>query len=127
MPSHRVHKKLDKLLFGWSCGRVHDFISARCDIQEVFRALIEDFLIEYHQNIEPESFEEKAKRAFLKQEEKLKMILELNQLFKKKVPYNRRNYSKTSTIQTIIKEETIKLAQYVRGSKSMYAPIFEVI
>ena len=85
-----------------------------CDLQELFRASIENFLVEYHQNIVPESFEQRGKRFFLKKEEKLKLILELNNLFQKKIPYNRRNYSKTVKIQAIIKEETIKIAQYLR-------------
>jgi len=93
-----------------------------CDIQELFRALIEDFLITYHQNLEPENFEQKEKRVFLKPNEKLKLILEVNHLFKKKVPYKRRNYSKTTTIRTIIKEEPIKLAQFLRENK-IYEPI----
>ena len=92
-----------------------------CDIQEIFRALIEEFLIGYHQNLEPESFEQKGKRIFLKPDEKLKLILALNRLFKKKVPYKRRNFSKTTTVRTIIKEEPIKLAQYLRGNK-IYEP-----
>jgi hypothetical protein len=40
--------------------------------------LIEDFLVKYHQNLEPESFDQKSNRAFLKDEEKLKLILEKN-------------------------------------------------
>ena len=93
-----------------------------CDIQEIFRTLIEDFLGTYHQNLEPESFEQKGKRIFLKPDEKLKLILALNRLFKKKVPYKRRNFSKTTTIRTIIKEEPLKLAQYLRGNK-IYEPL----
>jgi len=87
--------------------------------------LIEDFIITYHQNLEPESFEQKEKRVFLKPNEKLKMILEVNRLFKKKVPYKRRNYSKTTTIRTIIKEEPIKLAQYLRENKT-YEPVIGI-
>jgi len=79
----------------------------------LFRALIEDFLLTYHQNLEPESFEQKGKRTYLKPEEKLKLILEVNRLFKRKVPYKRRNFSKITTIRTITKEEPIKLAQYI--------------
>jgi len=97
-----------------------------CDIQEIFRASIEEFLIKYHQNLEPESFEQNGKRIFLKPNEKLKIILEINRLFKRKVPYRRRNYSKTTTIRTVIKEEPIKLAQYIRGNKAIYKPITKV-
>ena len=94
-----------------------------CDIQEIFRTVIEDFLVKHHQNIEPESFELKGKRVFLKEKEKLKLILEVSNLLKKRIPYQRRNYSKTVKIQTILKEETLKLAQFLRGKNEIYEPI----
>lgn len=94
-----------------------------CDVQEIFRILIEEFLVTYHQKLEPESFEQKGKRSFLKPKQKLKLILQINHLFKKRIPYKRRNYSKKTTIRTIIKEEPIKLAQYLRGNKSFYEPL----
>ena len=37
-----------------------------CDIQEMFRVLIEDFMISYALPLEPESFEQHGKRIFLK-------------------------------------------------------------
>ncbi len=91
-----------------------------CDIQEIFRTVIEDFLVMYHQNIEPESFEPKGNRIFLKPEPKLELILEINRLFKKRIPYLRRNYSKKATIRTIIREKTIKLAQFIKRNGSNY-------
>jgi len=91
-----------------------------CDVQEIFRALVEDFLLTYHQNLEPGSFKQKGKRTFLKP--KLKLILEINRLFKKKIPYVRRNYSKLTTIRTVINEEPIKLAQFLRGDRANYKP-----
>jgi CRISPR-associated protein Cas1 len=94
-----------------------------CDVQEIFRVLIEEFLVKYHQKLEPESFEQKGKRVFLKPEQKLKLILEVTRLFRKRIPYKRRNCSKKTTIHTIIKEEPIKLAKYLRGNKSFYEPL----
>lgn len=43
------------------------------------------------------------------------MIKAINRLLDQKVPYVRRNYTKTTKIRTVIKEEPIKLAQYIRG------------
>jgi len=96
-----------------------------CDVQEIFRALIEDFLVTYHQNLEPESFTQKEKRIFLKSKEKLRLILEINRLFKKRILNKRRNYSKKTTIRTVIKEEPIKLAQYLRENKT-YEPVIGI-
>ena len=94
-----------------------------CDIQEIFRSLIEDFLVGYHKNLEPGNFEEKGKRIFLKPQEKLRFILEINKLFKQKAPYNRRQTSKKTMIRTIIKEETIKLGQFIRRNTKNYKPL----
>lgn len=97
-----------------------------CDIQEIFRTVIEDFLVAYHQNLTPESFEQKGQRTFLKSNEKLKLILEINHFFKKRTPYKRRNYSSKTRIRTIIKEEPIKLAQYLRGNNTAYEPFLKL-
>ena len=86
-----------------------------CDIQEIFRTLIEKFLIEHQHNLEAESFEQKRKRIFLKREKKLEFILGVQKLFTKRIPYERRNIKGKATIRTIIKEETIELAQYIIG------------
>lgn len=69
-----------------------------CDIQEIFRALIEDFLITYHQNLEPDSFEQKSKRLFLKQKEKLNLVLEVWKLFKRGT-WKNHNRQKESNIK----------------------------
>ena len=89
----------------------------------MFRYLIEDFLLEYHQNLEPECFELKGKRVFLKEKEKLKLILEVSNLLKRRIPYERRNYSKTVKINTILQEETLKLAKFLRGKNEIFEPI----
>ena len=102
--------------------KLTDLCGCVWEIQEIFRTLIEDFLVTYHQNLEPESFEQKGKRTFLKPKQKLKLILQINHLFKKKIPYVRRNYSKLTTIRTVINEEPIKLAQFLRGDRANYKP-----
>ena len=92
-----------------------------CDVQEIFRALIENFLVTYHQKLEPGSFEQKGKRSFLKTEE-LRLIIEIKCLLKRRISYTRRKYSKKATIRTIIKEEAIKLAQYLRENNTSLQP-----
>jgi len=95
-----------------------------CDIQEIFRALIEDFLITYHQYLEPESFEQRGQRIYLKPREKLNMILAINKLFNRRINHTRiKNFGKKAKIRTIIKGgESIKLAQYLRGNTTIYKP-----
>ena len=100
----------------------HTTLAMVCDIQELFRMFIEDFLLTYHSKLEKDSFEKHDNRMFLKYSEKFEMIKSIIEKLDEKIPYNRRNYSKTTKIRTIIKEETIKLAQYILEKKYRFIP-----
>ena len=64
---------------------------------------------------------------FLKRKESYKLIKTVNGLFDKRVKHQRiKKFGKYSTIRTIIKEEPIKLALYLRGEKTSYNPIMMV-
>lgn len=99
-----------------------------CDIQEIFRGMIDEFLIEYSQKLTEESFERKGERMFLKQKESYKMIKAINELFDKRIKHQRiKKYGERSKIRTAIREEPVKMAQYLRGEKGDYHPAsFEV-
>ena len=58
-----------------------------CDIQEIFRGLIDEFLIEYSQKLTEDDFENKNGRMFLKQKERYKMIKAINELFDKRIEH----------------------------------------
>jgi len=94
------------------------------DMMESFRALIEDFLLSYHTQLGKDSFEKHGDRMFLKQDEEIKMIRAINNLLDQKVPYVRRNYTKTTKVRTVIKEEPIKLANYIREHTLNFIPFF---
>lgn len=95
-----------------------------CDIQEIFRGIIDDFLIEYSQSMSEDDFEKKNRRMFLKRKESYRMIKAINKLFDKRIKHQRiKKYGKRSKIRTAIREEPIKLAQYLRGEKESYEPI----
>lgn len=58
---------------------------------------------------------------FLKQKESYKVIKAINELFEKRIERQRiKKFGRYSAIKTIIKEEAIKLGQYLRGDKSIY-------
>jgi CRISPR-associated protein Cas1 len=98
-----------------------------CDIQEVFRGLIDEFLVEYSQKLNEDDFENKNGRMFLKRKETYKMIKAINVLFDKRIQHQRiKKYGKYSTIRTAIREEPIKLAQYLRGENESYEPVIFV-
>jgi hypothetical protein len=69
------------------------------------------------------SFITKGKQTFLTQSEQLNFILALNRIFDNKIPYNRRNQSKVTSIMTIIREEPLKLAQYLREQFGNFKPV----
>ena len=95
-----------------------------CDIQEVFRGLIAEFLIEYGQNLHENDYENKNGRIFLKRKESYKFIKAINELFDRRIQHQRiKKYGEHSKIRTAIREEPIKLAQYLRGEKERYEPI----
>ncbi len=53
-----------------------------------------------------------------------KMIKAINRLFDKRVKHQRiKNYGTRSKIRTVIREEPVKLAQYLRGEKGKYEPV----
>ena len=94
-----------------------------CDIQEIFRGMIDEFLIGYSQNLSEDDFEDKNGRMFLKRKESYKMIKAINELFDKRIKHQRiKKYGEHSKIRTAIREEPIKLAQYLRGEKESYKP-----
>ena len=95
-----------------------------CDIQEIFRCFIDDFIISYILRLDPiDSFEQQGTRWFLTPKETKKFIIELNKLFDSQIEHQRiKKFGKKAKIRTIIKEEPIKLAQYLRDEKPGYLP-----
>jgi len=60
---------------------------------------------------------------FLKKEESYKLIKAINELFDKRIRHQRiKKYGEQSKIRTAIREEPMKLAQYLRGEKESYKP-----
>jgi hypothetical protein len=63
-------------------------------------------------------------RMFLKREESYKMIKAINELFDKRIKHQRiKRFGEYSKIRTAIREEPIKLGQYLRDEKERYEPI----
>jgi CRISPR-associated protein Cas1 len=95
-----------------------------CDIQEIFRSLIDEFLINYSQKLSEDDFENKNGRVLLKQKESYKLIKAINGLFDKRIEHQRiKKYGDRSKIRTAIREESIKMAQYIRGEKERYESV----
>ena len=96
-----------------------------CDFQELFRQLIDKFLLSYVLELDiQDSFEKRGNRTFLTPKETGKFITALNNLFNRKIDHMRmKQFGKKSKIKTIIREEPLKLAQFLRDEKSEYQPV----
>jgi CRISPR-associated protein Cas1 len=95
-----------------------------CDLIELFRYSIDEFLITYILKLDPKnSFEMKGSKPYLTPIEMKNYILELSRTFDKTLEHQRiKNFGKRAKLRTIIKEEPLRLAQYLRGEKTEYTP-----
>ncbi len=93
------------------------------DIQDLFRGVIDEFLIDYAQKLNPSNFEIKGDRMFLKEKQSYLMIKELDKVFEKRIKHKMMSFGEHPKIRTAIREEPLRLAQYLRGEKEEYKPL----
>ncbi len=103
-----------------------------CDFQEIYRCLIDNFLIQYSQKLKSKDFEKcyergyynkKVPRKYLRHTEINNLIKSLDKYFEIKVEIPRIRRGKKSSIETVIKNEASLLAQFIRGEKKdMWIP-----
>ncbi len=107
-----------------------------CDMMELYRYLIDDFLIVYSQNLTAKDFTVKnewfssnrlGKRQVLNKEKTRELTQKLNQLFKVKVDVPRFKFGKSQTIETLISEEAYLLAKYLRNEWDLWKPRLVVV
>jgi CRISPR-associated protein Cas1 len=103
------------------------------DIQEIYRYLIDDFLIQYCQRIcqkdfsiktESASHGKKGKREYPSDSETTKLLDELNRFFEEKVKIKRIRNGEYQTLETLINEETLFSAKYLRKGRDSCNPRF---
>jgi hypothetical protein len=94
-----------------------------CDFQELYRYLIDDFLIEYCKRISKKDFvtkteaasrRKRGKREYLSNSETKTLLDELNRFFEIRVEVKRIRNGEHQTIETLINEETLLFAKYLR-------------
>ena len=102
-----------------------------CDFQEIYRCLIDDFLIKYSQKLKQKHFKKyyekgyrgkKTPRIYLNHSETNNLVENLNKYFETKIEIPRIRRGKKQTIGTLINEEAILLAMYPRNEKSTWTP-----
>jgi CRISPR-associated protein Cas1 len=102
-----------------------------CDFQELYRYLIDDFAIQYCQKLakldftfktEKASGHKKGKREYLNYVETKDFTKKLNDCFQTTVEIPRIKVGERQTLETLISEEALLFAKYLRNEKKEWNP-----
>ena len=102
-----------------------------CDFQELYRYLIDDFVIQFCQGLKKRDFtvksesitrKRKGKREYLNNAETRRMMKELQEHFESMVDIPLMRQGNRQRIETLINEETLLLAKYLRGERKIWVP-----
>ena len=102
-----------------------------CDLEELYRYLIDDFVFDYVQGFKPSDFitkevqtskNRKGKREYLNDVNTKEMMRELQDYFETKIEIPLIRFGKRQRIETLINEETLLLAKYIRGEIREWVP-----
>ena len=131
----RVHKALLKAKLEPYLGFLHSLQHGKpslvCDFQDLYRYLIDDFLIERCRKLRKKDFVvvtdfmmrlRMGKRIHLCEYETDSLADGLNGLFNRYVEIPRIKHGKRQTLDTLINEEALLLAKYLRNEKKEWMP-----
>lgn len=102
-----------------------------CDFQELYRYLVDDFVIKYCKELAKRDFtlkteklsaQKKGKREYLNDVETKDFTAKLNIYFETNVEIPRIKIGERQTIETLINEEALLFAKYLRGEKKDWLP-----
>lgn len=102
-----------------------------CDFQELYRYLIDSFLISFSQSLKPRDFVVKTewfsanrlgKRQVLSHEKTKELTEKLNRFFETKIPISRIKHGSKQQIETLINEEASLFAKYLRNERDSWIP-----
>jgi CRISP-associated protein Cas1 len=131
----RIHKALLKAKLEPYLGFLHSVQHGKpslvCDFQELYRYLIDDFLIERCQKLHKKDFVlvtdfmmhlKMGKKIHLKEYETNSLAEDLNAFFDRIVDVERIKIGKRQTIDTLISEEALLFAKYLRRERKYWTP-----
>jgi len=102
-----------------------------CDFQELYRHFMDDFLIQYCQQITSKDFiiktedmtrHKKGKRVYLNDVQTRDLMKQLDTLFEALVEVPRMRVGKRQTFDTLINEEALLLAKFLRNERTTWSP-----
>ena len=133
--SWKIYRALIKAKLETHIGFLHRIQENRpslvCDLLEIYRCLIDDFLIRYSQKLKRTDFEKcyekghyekKTPRIYLNHPNTNNLVKMLNKYLEIKVEIPRIRRGKKSSIETLINDEASLLAKYIRGDTDTWIP-----
>lgn len=102
-----------------------------CDLMEIYRYLIDNYVLDFLQNVSLNDFIAKkdwfsggrlGKRYVLNEEKTEKFVNGLEAYFEIKVSVPRVRHGESQTIETLINEEATLLALFLRGDRKTWKP-----
>lgn len=102
-----------------------------CDFQELYRYVIDDYVIQYCQRLAKRDFtfktekmsgQKKGKREYLSDVETKDFTAKLNNYFETTVEIPRIKVGERQTIETLISEDALLFAKYLRNEKKDWTP-----
>jgi CRISPR-associated protein Cas1 len=102
-----------------------------CDLMELYRYLVDDFIIEYCTGLKKKDFalkredyssKRKGEREYLNKDLAKDMMRRLNSFFESTVEVPRIKYGNKQTVETLINEEAMLFARYLRNERQSWNP-----
>lgn len=102
-----------------------------CDFQELYRYLVDDFVVEYCKKVEARDFvlktenctsSKRGKRQYLNEAKTRNLINEMDKYLKTRVRIPRLTHGNKQRIETLISEEASLFAMYLRGERKTWNP-----
>jgi CRISPR-associated protein Cas1 len=133
--SWKIHVALLKAHLEPYLGYLHEIVFGRpsliCDFLELYRYLMDDFVLTYARNLKPRDFKlkdedfssnRKGKRQYLNDRMQREYLKKLNAYFMSKVEVPRIRKGEHQEIETLISEEALLFAKYLRNEIDIWNP-----
>lgn len=138
--SSKVHVALIKAKLEPFLGFLHGIQFGKpslvCDFIELYRYQVDNFLVDYARNLTPRDFiiksedyskKRKGKRQYLNEELTNQFIKKLNVYFESTVEIPRIKIGKRQKLETLIDEEALLLAKYLRDERKSWVPRIAIL
>jgi len=131
----KVHIALVKAKLEPFLGFVHSTQYSKpslvCDFQELYRCLIDDFLVQHCQDLKVKDFGFKTERVtekrvvsrqYLEKPKTAELTRELHEFFDTMISMPRVKHGEKQTLNTLIREEAMLFAEYLNSKKETWKP-----